>query len=157
MVIAASRGRTARWVGLIALVIAPWVLANVITVVGWMKLYRPGDAGQAIHYLVSPSQLLTPPVVFLACLGTDVFLRKGLTLASPHQHWIAGGWFAAASVLAVAGSALTWGGTAGMWYEIVWTIMSGYTVVVWLVGACFWHRTFDPVPNRALWDPPVDG
>ena len=43
-------------------------------------------------------------------------LRRGLTLASVHQRWIAGGCFAAAAMVAVAGLGMAWGGTYGGQY-----------------------------------------
>ena len=154
MVIRTPKGGTPRWVGLVGVAVAPWVLAYLVTITEWMTLQRSDGAGQTIRGLVSTTQVLVLLFIFLACLGADVFLRKGLTLASPHQHWTAGAWFALASVLAGAGFALVWGGLDGMSYMVVWSMLSGYPLLSWLVGAYFWKRTIRPGPMNALWDPP---
>lgn len=137
------------WPALIGVAVLPWAAAWLITLAEWAMFGHGAPSVQQVaHDLLAPSNLLTPVVVYAACLGINQFLCKGLTLTSPHQHWTAGGWFAVAALAAVATLALPWGGIDAVAYQGFWAIFSGYAVLVFLAGAYTWRRNEAPYPRQ---------
>lgn len=143
------RSTTPVWPALLGVAVLPWAAAWLITLAeGAILRHRDQAVQQVVRDLFTAPNLLVPVIVFAAWLGMNQFLRKGLTLASPHQHWTAGGWFAFAALTAQAVLALLWGGIDAVAYQVLWTIFSGYAVLVFLAGAYTWRRNQAPYPRQ---------
>lgn len=155
MVKAKDKRKLPRWLELLGVAAVSWVGAWVITPIEFVVFgYGFETAGQAACALLILPALLIPVVGYAACLAVDVFLRRGLTLSSEHQRWTAGGWFAGGAVATVAILGLRWSGTYSSVYLVLWSVFSGYAVLVCFASALLWRPAtgFEGLTTPAVGD-----
>ena len=131
----------------------PWASACMLTVAVTLVTGGRAASRQWLHDLLGTPAVGLPLVLAAAAyLALAVLVRAGVHRSD--QWWLVGGVLAAAAVVVSGALGLAWGGGYVLAVAVLWSMLSGHALFVFLMSALWWSRRI-PAYIPASWQASV--